>query len=175
MYPVEGNADRCSSQYRTHLNHIMHAVSQKIAVQGFKHVLLQFSVLNCIGLYYGSTLLFHLMIGSEVVNLPPEHFCPEVFTHKLHYIQLVLKAGGVFGQPTHSKHTLSLKCMTCMLLDKQYTCALIPFDESLSHPEAHAFENRHTDRSILKRRHSYFLTVHEHARVSCKMIVGTCQ
>lgn len=39
------------------------------------------------------------MVGSEVVNLSFEDLCPEVFTDELHYIQLVLKAGGVSGQP----------------------------------------------------------------------------
>lgn len=48
------------------------------------------------------------MIGSEVVNLPPEHLCPEVFTDELHYVQLILKAGWVPGQPRQNKYPLSL-------------------------------------------------------------------
>lgn len=44
------------------------------------------------------------MVCSEVVNLPPEHLCPEVFTNELHYIQLILEAGRVPGQPRESKH-----------------------------------------------------------------------
>ena len=43
--------------------------------------------------------LFYLMVCPEVVNLPPEHLCPEVFTDELHYIQLILEAGRVSGQP----------------------------------------------------------------------------
>lgn len=44
------------------------------------------------------------MVCSEVVNLPLEHLCPEVFTNELHYIQLILEAGRVPGQPRESKH-----------------------------------------------------------------------
>lgn len=50
------------------------------------------------------TNLHYLMVCSEVVNLPPEHLRPEVFTDKLHYIQLILEARRVPGQPRRSKH-----------------------------------------------------------------------
>lgn len=66
------------------------------------------------------------MVCSEVVNLPPEHLCPEVFTNELHYIQLILEAGRVPGQPRESKHqqtredaSHSIYCCTyrmCMLV-----------------------------------------------------------
>lgn len=54
-------------------------------------------------IYCYSALLFYLMVCSEVVDLPPEHLCPEVFTDELHYIQLILEAGSVPGQPMQSE------------------------------------------------------------------------
>lgn len=42
------------------------------------------------------------MVCSEVVHLPPEHLCPEVFANELHDIQLILEAGGVPGQSGQS-------------------------------------------------------------------------
>lgn len=38
------------------------------------------------------------MVRSEVVHLPPEHLCPEVFANELHDVQLVLEARGVTSQ-----------------------------------------------------------------------------
>lgn len=58
---------------------------------------------------YDTQLAFnqmYLMVCSEVVHLPPEHLSPEVFTDKLHYVQLVLKAGRVPGQPRKSKYKM---------------------------------------------------------------------
>lgn len=103
------------------------------------------------------------MICSEVVNLPPEHLCPEVFTDELHYIQLILKAGWVSGQPRQSKCHLSIMyhlwgymshCTCCIVIQRQYVSAYVPLNESLSHPESHAFENRNTSSSVLKRGYS---------------------
>lgn len=99
------------------------------------------------------------MVCSEVVNLPPEHLCPEVFTNELHYIQLILEAGRVPGQPRQSKHQHWLSRhvvthVTYLLLHIQYVHACLPLNESLSHPEAHALKDRNTDSSVLKRRNS---------------------
>lgn len=51
--------------------------------------------------------IIYLMVGPEVVNLPPEHFCPEVFTNELHYIQFIFKAGRVPCQSTHERKIFS--------------------------------------------------------------------
>ena len=96
------------------------------------------------------SVLCYLMVCSEVVNLPLEHLCPEVFTDELHYVQLILEAGRVSGQPGQNMH-LNINedkrhTGTCMCV-----CAHPPLNESLSHPEAHAFEDRDADSSVLER------------------------
>lgn len=42
------------------------------------------------------------MVRSEVVHLPPEDLCPEVFANELHDVQFVLEARRVTSQSEHS-------------------------------------------------------------------------
>lgn len=91
------------------------------------------------------------MVCPQVVNLPPEHLCPEVFTDELHYIQLVLKAGRVPGHPGQSeRHHRLLKLKTIHVTQCVHTG--LPLNESLSHSEAHALEDRNTNSSVLRGR-----------------------
>lgn len=98
------------------------------------------------------------MVCSKVVNLSPEHLRPEVFTDELHYIQLILEAGRVPGQPRWTKHKhrhlikVRMHVAQHLLLHIQYVSVHLPLNESLSHPEAHAFKDRHTNSSVLERR-----------------------
>lgn len=100
-------------------------------------------------------ILFYLVVCSEVVNLSPEHLRPEVFTDKLHYVQLIFKAGGVPGQSAkYLTQTLIRKSMNVAIIVAnlvQNVCYL-PLNESLSNPEAHGFQNRNTHRSVLHRK-----------------------
>lgn len=52
-----------------------------------------------------AALSVYLMVRSEVVHLPPEHLCPEVFANELHDVQLVLETRGVTSQSEY-RHNL---------------------------------------------------------------------
>lgn len=94
------------------------------------------------------------MVGSEVVNLPPENLSPEFFADELHYVQLILKAGRVPGKPGESNHHLRHWGQQGGVIYTRRVCHTqphtgVPLNESLSHSEAHALQDRHADSSVL--------------------------